>query len=674
MSDVYFIDYETYSEADLKELGSYRYACDPSTKILLCAIAKNDGPVLLWDSADLCDSEEAYELILEMARNEDSLVVAHNVGFEIPVSRYLFEPTFGEKPPALDRWRCTAAMCRRAAIPFNLKGAAEFLKLDAQKADMGKELIKYFSVPSTAKSWRVNKEKVTRERAWQLFGDYCRQDVEVERQIWKRLKKSFGLDNQWLTLAGFQFDLRMNERGLPVNVDALTKAGALLEAATGPLEAEFAALTGLAPTQREKLLAWLQERGYPEDNLQAATMEAVLADPPVEMKPEALRALELRAGSAFAAVAKIPVMRNMACPDARVRGCFMWSGALRTHRWAGRGVQPQNFKRPVVKDHHLAYELLKGGHGEETFSDLFGTLPETLASCVRHFIEAPGVRMLDGDYANIEARITPWLCGQEDMLDEFRRGEDIYKVMAGFIFGKRIEKVSKQERFVGKQATLACQFQVGADKFKMMCAQFGQDLPDDLCKMAVEKYREKRDRIVRAWRLYNEAAKDAIRNPKQQFHVNHKVTFCYGDLAAGFPSLQMRLPSGHVLNYPLAKIETVMKRFKRDEPAKEVEQIVFWGPHPTKAMWCWNSTYGGKLLENATQATGGDFMTEGLLNAEESGFEPFATIHDQALALQTRESHTVERFRAALCKLPSWAKGFPLEASCDLTDFYTKDD
>lgn len=160
----------------------------------------------------------------------------------------------------------------------------------------------------------------------------------------------------------------------------------------------------------------------------------------------------------------------------------------------------------------------------------------------------------------------------------------------------------------------------------------------------------------------------AIRNPGTRVKWR-RIMFAYGKMA-GVPVLQMRLPSGHLLTYPKARIVTATKDFGNGP--RKIDQIEFWGKHPTKEAWCWVQTYGGKLLENATQAVGGNFMTHGLLVAEKRGMEPFATIHDQALAVQ-RPGQTADMFREALTVLPPWAEGFPLAADCGVVNYYTKD-
>lgn len=660
----FFIDAETFSKADLKKVGAWKYSEHPSTEILLLAIARDDGPVELWDSRNtqMCLTR-AGMLIKEMLLYDDGPIVAHNYSFEQAIFHYRCDLDLDFPPPPLERWICTAAMCRRAAIPWSLKDAAKFLNVPTQKVDAGAGLIKFFSVPT---------DKVPPPGAWEDFGRYCVADVQCMREIYHRLKKSFSVENE----PGFYLDARLNTRGIPVNRDALRAAETMVKGAMETLTAEFRSITGLNPTQRDKVLAWLRERGYPGEDLQSATMEAALEEPMWETSPEAYRALELRAGGSFAALAKIPAMLGCACEDGRIRGAFLWSGALRTHRWSGRLVQPQNMRRATVKDTGLAYEMIKSGASADDLDHVFGEVPEALASCVRHFIELDGSAFLDLDYVAIEARCLPWLMGQNDLVEEFRsfdltqdESKEPYRIMAGTIFNRRPEEVSDEQRWVGKVALLSAGYGTGWRKFQSMCKKNGRELSDDLCKTVINEYRAKNDMIVQGWWDCDEAAKSAIRSTGKVFKVRGLSFRC--GLVAGFKALQVTLPSGHKLTYPLARVAKVTKEFENGK--REVEEVQYWGKDQFSVTWCYRSTWGARLVENFSQATAGDFLVHGLLEGEKQGYEPFMVVHDQALCVYDPARHTPEGFERALCTLPPWSPNFPLRAKCLVTPYYRKD-
>ena len=516
-------------------------------------------------------------------------------------------------------------------------------------------------------------------------------------------------------MESFLFDAEMNARGVPVNVDALDRTDKLVDELNECLTQEFQGITGLKPTQGVRFLQWVKDRGYPGANLQASTVDNVLSNNPelIGMTPDAIKALKLKTLVGFAALKKIPTMLAAANRDGRVRGALLWAGAERTHRWAGRTIQPQNFKRPEIKDTEALYDLLCSTDLEiEDLQSLYGNPLLAIASCIRHFIQPKDGRMFyDADYSAIEARIAPWLCGSEEKLQLFRDKAPIYERMGAKIFNKTIDEVvanAKTEnwRFVGKQAELGCTYNMGGDKFRSSCLNFGQDVDQKTANLAVQTWRTDSANvpIVDAWRTLNVAAVSAIKNPGERYQGTPKVSFRYQSV--GFPALVAKMPSGHCLIYPKAKLVPVWSIFNKGEVKKfytkreaeklqmeleyEVrkaneklpyaerrsapnvnagEEIQFWGK--ANGRWCWQSTYGGKLLENLTQATAGDIMAHGALRAAERGYNIFMLVHDQALA-ETFEGGSIDEFCDALCTLPDWAEGLPLEAEGEIAPFYRK--
>lgn len=282
--------------------------------------------------------------------------------------------------------------------------------------------------------------------------------------------------------------------------------------------------------------------------------------------------------------------------------------------------------------------------------------------------------IFDADYSAIEARIVCWLAGQDDALQEYRDGIDRYKVMASVIFGVPFEQVNKHpQRFIGKQAILLCGFQGGPPKFRQTCEKFGyRDMPVGLENLAVEAYRKKHSKVKAYWYDVEKAAQRAIANKGQIIRVaNQKdgpykvpVSFLY-EHTNELPFLFCKLPSGRKLAYPRPKLV----------PSPKFEgklQIQFFGKIGVTTNWGNCDTYGGKLVENITQAVAADIMCEGAYNAEQAGYEPFALIHDQALAYKG-QGQTSGEFVDLLTTMPPWADGLPLEAKGGEAPFYKKD-
>lgn len=689
---IFHWDYETTSACDIS-LGSARYACDPSTRILMFAASVDDGSPVLWDFLNP-DSEESRHAVslFNTARDLGLPAYAHNVMFEHFVSRYRLLADVGIQPFTIEQLRCTAAMARRAAIPVSLAKCAEFLKLGIDKDARGKALIGIFSDQNKQVLIRNGKESrkthspilenpipwnwtmtvagetLTVAEAWQQFKDYCRQDVRVEQRVHKALAKFEILGDE---LQGFQFDLRMNDLGAPVNVEALKHAAVILDYHREALEKEFSGLTGLMPTQTAKVLEWLRGEGYPGDNLQAETMEKWLGSS--FLTASGARALDIRSQLSFAAVKKVGAMLDTVCPDGRMRGLFTWHGAQRTGRWTSQGPQLQNAKKPTIKDADDAYLHIRQGFDPEAFEILHGNPYEAVASCIRNFMQMPVGSMLDADFAAIELKLAGILADQHSMTDAFREGRDLYKELASVIFGIPVDEITKDQRFVGKTAFLACIYQVGAKTFHDTCAKWGKPIPKELAIKAVATFREVNYKFPPLWRKYESAAIAAIESPEKWFVASPYVKFAR-TLKPPFDRLIMRLPSGRDIIHPYPAVERKVKTHRDFETGEvrewETNDITFYGQMKGTAQWGRVGTYAGSLYQTSVQATARDIMVNGCLTAEREGFKIFALIHDQALA----EEGDPELFVKALCTLPPWLPAdTPITAEGGLAPYYRKD-
>jgi len=742
--DEYHLDYETYSECNLKKLGQYRYACDPTTEILLCAVCRGNGPVLIWDAyASDEENAPALAMLMDISMDEEALVWAHNAPFEIAVSKYLWAKTFMCLPPAVNRWRCTAALCRVAAIPSSLSNAAAFLNIDDQKDKTGTALIKVFSVPQKLKKGAIKRTpmmsskatvagvKMPLPEAWQMFREYCHKDVLAERGVGERLKL-LNLDG-WC-LEAFISDLEMNDRGIPVDTGALAKANIMIQEYEEKIGQRFTDTTGLSHTQRDKVFEWLRDRGYPALDLRANTVAEILGmdeleddedeeidltededdeDAPLppgydisKMTPECYSALKDRALLSFAAIKKIKTMLAAACPDERIRGALVWYGAIRTGRSSSKIAQVHNMKRPTINtdsfaklfgepETHAVFRMIKDGSGSmDVFDQLFGPPFESVASAIRHFIgRNDGGKFLDIDLAQIEARVLAWLSGHHELLEAFRQGKDLYKITAVLLWGLVYEEVTKDERFLGKVAALACGYQGGVNAFLQMAKIYGAVIPEEKAKEVVKAYREGNAPIKNLWKDMQKCAVEAISTPGVWVPVNNKIKFGVSN-KLGYPSLHMALPSGRVIQYPYPEIKLVykIKNSKDDNKwvsipewrAKDAQgnkldgvwitnEITYYGQIKQSSRWGRIKTHGGVFTENACQAVAGDFLTHGVLQSEKAGYSPVFSVHDQGIFwYQPERGNSVEGLVKAFTTVPAWAPGFPLGAEAAVTDFYTK--
>lgn len=399
------LDYESFSLADITEVGAYRYAFDPSTEILCAAMALGDEEPVAWyqevwwtqdhpDDYWVCPGIPSadFEPYWDALENPDVLIYAHNAQFEYAMSQALMWKTWGIKPPDISRFRCTMSLARRAALPGKLEKLSEFLGGQVKDA-AGKRLIKKFSMMQPAKKpTKKNPAGVPVHRIrpqddpedFARFVDYCKQDVRAEQHVAQRLAYfDEPINNKNYTLHEV-----INARGVPVNVAALRHAQKLIDEETEIVSRQFKELTGFEVTQGAKVLAWARENGYPYEDLQAATVESFLDDAPRSDLERVVRtALRLRASVSYAAIKKVQTMLACVGPgDNRIRGMLNHHGAT-TGRSTNSLVQFQNMKRPTIKNSEAAYRDICAGISREMLELVYGPPLEVISSTIRHFVE-----------------------------------------------------------------------------------------------------------------------------------------------------------------------------------------------------------------------------------------------------------------------------------------------
>lgn len=821
--NVYDIDYETRSPINLGDKknspGAFVYIEHPDARILLCAISKNAGAVLLWDAyASEEANAPALALIREAMTDPEAELWAHNALFEIAVTNTRLKLDLGIDPPSLNRWRCTAALCRAASVPWSLeRGAAAVLAGGVRKDSKGEALIDAFCTPLEDGSFRepsggkelvwadkqltpsqpvlpaalfqsiatgrgaaadhltlidqahprLKRPSVARltkilematkyvaeatsqlqdiqiegtavpiPRAWQLFREYCRQDVVTQVALRQTLAPDFAPQG-WL-LDSFLSDLAINVLGFPVNLGAVRNARKLLEENAAVLETQFTALTGgLTATQRDRFLTWARARGYKGLDLQAETVETELARLEEECpETDLYQALLIRSQLSFAALAKLPKMELMGGGSVeRVRGGFTWFGA-HTGRDTAGGVQPQNLRKPdadIPSDE--AYRMICAGASrvEFQFEAVAGDIPaftdihRVVAACTRHFIQEPDCGMFSCDFSSIEAITTPWLTGQTDKVELYAGGGEVYCAIGAALFGLQVadviagykakDKAMTLVRAAGKVAELACQFRGGVSAVETFCRTMRIKLTTKQMEDLVTAFRRNNPATVKAWTAYEDAAMAALAVPGQRF--SHRNVAFEAKTLGGIPYLRMILPSGRALHYPRPKVEWMRIKFVRgkksgaptvlgycptadqitqlkaltpsDQRIVDAEraqatargedyrpsiyyavkaQLTYWG-QLTNNAWGMVATHGGKLLENATQATAGDFFHTAVPALHRAGIDITLKVHDEVCG-PLRPGQTPEQIEEIMSRRPDWAAGFPLKAVAAAVPWYTK--
>ena len=638
------IDLETYSSVDLGKSGVYKYAESEDFEILLFAYSIDNGEVQVLD---LVSGEIIPEEILSALSDESIEKWAFNANFErVCLSRFLGERL---NPQG---WYCTMIWSAFLGLPLSLEKVGEVLKLDKQKMNEGKALIRYFSIP--CKSTKTNGMR-TRNlphhdlEKWSTFKEYNQRDVETEMEIKKKLSAFPIPQSEW---ENYWLDQNINDRGILID-EALVESAIKFDEILRDENMDRAiGLTGIEnPNSPLQLKEWLNKKGLDIDSLAKKDVDSALKNAEGDIK----EVLELRKELSKSSVRKYDAMKNVKGKDNRARGLIQFYGANRTGRYSGRLIQVQNLRRNNLKDLELARSLVKN-RDYETLEILYESPSDILSQLIRTaFIPKEGTRFIISDFSAIEARVLAWLAGEQWVLDAFENGEDIYCRTASRMFGVPVKKhgVNGHLRQKGKIATLACGYQGALGALKAM-GGIEMGLSEDELQSIVDSWREANPNIVSLWWDIDSVVKRVVKTRSKEEYKNLVISYEKGILF-------IELPSKRRLAYPKAKIG--MNRFGG-------ESVVYEGI-VVGNKWDKIESYGGKFVENIVQAIARDILAEAVMRLEKKGFNIVMHIHDEVVI--ESDSSSVEEINKIMSLVPSWAPGLILDADGFESEFYKKD-
>lgn len=660
------IDIETRSSEDIGKAGAYKYAQSPDFEILLFAYQWDDDPVKI---IDLKNGEELSCWLTQAL--DDPVVIKHayNAAFEW----YCLNRAGYETP--IDQWRCTMAhglYCGYTA-GLDATGRAIGLPQDKQKLAVGKALIRYFCVP--CKPTKTNGGRMWNQPwhdtdKWNLFKEYCRQDVVTEHEILKRLNL-FPMPEEEEKL--WQMDVLMNAYGVRVDTGLIEGALYIDGISTQKLTDEAMKLTGLPnPNSQPQLVPWINNHSkkHPDDpdllsDLQKTTVADLLKDK--ENLPEDVcRMLEIRQQLGKTSIKKYVAMDTARGEGDRVRGLTQYYGANRTGRYAGRLVQLQNLPRNYIKTLDYARKLVKAKN-YDGIKLLYGNVPDTLSQLIRTaFIPSEGHKFVVADFSAIEARVIAWLAGEQWVNEVFATHGKIYEATASQMFGVPVEQISKGNpeyalRQKGKVATLALGYQGGTHSLVSMGAlRMGlteEELPD-----IVRRWRQANRQICGLWYAVENAAITVMETAQPQ-GINGLIFALEGDLIYGQSFLTVRLPSGRKLYY----CRPFLKENQFEKTAVHYHTM---GQQTRK--WEVTSTYGGKMTENIVQAIARDCLAVTLERIAARGLQVVFHVHDEVIIDAPMET-TVDEICGLMAEPIPWAPGLVLKGAGFESGYYMKD-
>lgn len=610
-----WIDIESFSACDLRKTGSYRYAEDPTTEVMLIGYAVENEPAAVWD---LTSGDPIPKDLSNALADKDTILIAHNAMFDRIVLRECV-PEFVPYASA-DRWCDTMVGAYSVGLPGSLGELSEVLRLPQDKAKDkdGRRLVLKFCKPGPT---GVRRTRETDPEDWAKFVNYCRLDVEAMRDTGKRIPgwnvRNGTLWDEW------RIDQRINDRGVPIDLESVHKAIEVADELKVHANKKMAKQTqGVVQTaqQRDAILKYIQDTfGYAIPDAKKNTLQKVLDD---ETAPnEVKEILETRLGASVISVQKYKAMDRMACRDGTVKGTIQFMGASRTGRFAGRGLQMQNFARGMFKTPEQVDAAIAALHAD-LVPVCYDDPNRVLSSCLRAMIKAPeGKKLVVADLSNIEGRVLAWLAGEKWKIEAFKaydegHGPDLYKATYARAFGIKPENVDKHQRQIGKVMELALGYQGGVGAFVTFANLYGVDL-DALahltrsavsdrewsaalsswewalekkatlgltqetyvaCEVLKRAWRAAHPNVVSLWAEVEQSTRAAIFNDENQESPRVSVYSKKG-------TLLIRLRSGRFIVYPAAKLP------------QEGENcaLTFAGVDQKTHKWTRIKTFGGRL-------------------------------------------------------------------------------
>lgn len=642
-----FLDFETASKCDLAAEGLGRYLAEPTTRTLMLTF-RLPG----MRQTDLWEHKNPLPTALIRHFEQGGLLVAHNAPFDYWIWMLILrreQAARGIVVPEIriEQVRCSAARARYNGLPSSLADACEAMSLPIQKDAAGSDVMKQIAPHP---EW-------TPETHPELFGRLFRYgitDTDAMIGLWEATRPLPPREQRF-----FELDMRVNARGVGVDVEAAEAMEELKALAEAHLDYELTVLTEgkvLAASEVAKIKEYATSFGEEIDD---AGREALKKLAGREGISDDLRAiLQLRLDASRAPKKSAAILR--AHVGGRLQHSTVYHGALSgrsTARGAG-GAQTLNVARPrpgrSAEQCEAYLEAARRRDFEYLSSPEHGPVLAALADAQRPLFRAtyPGHVLVGADLSGIEARFAPWLANDEEKLVDFENGIDGYKKAAMSIYHVEYANVTKDQRQVGKVADLALGYGGGAGAFTNMAGNYGVHLPDDEVDTIVLAWRQARPAFEQWWSMLEYAALVALDQPGREVKVPIGRGFCTEvTFVRDSVALRMLLPSGRAISYHNARLDL--------EAGASVPTAIYDKPEG------YVETLDRKILSNnLTQGLARDLFWEILVDVE-----PVEMIvhhvYDEVV-LEVPEERAQERLDQLLDRMrtaPRWAPGLPLDAA-----------
>lgn len=681
MRGIVGIDIETTSAAELKDCGAWAYTRHPSTRVLVVSWCYAEGPglgpVYRWYPGD-----PVPPALVEYLRASGS-VLAHNASFEIGVWSNILTPLYDWPPVERTQWRDSQAVGCEMNLPSSLGGLASVLGTLVQKDAEGKRLMMRLAKAKVVDGEVVYPKCTAADLA--RLSIYCDDDVLSMMHAWHRMVPLSVLEERvW------RHDQVVNARGVYLDAPYAAKLLLVAEERTKELarRAQKDSDGGLSNSVEPLALKkWLRGRGVvlpkvTRKNSKGLFVKTESTDKEslgvmlggTELDPVARKVLENRLEATKAtSLRKLRRVPLMVGGDGRLRNALKYCAAG-TGRWSSGGLQIHNLPKDKATAEQAKLVDLLVERGDTDALAMIEERPlSALSQKLRSVVAAaPGRELIAADFASVEACVCAWLAEEEGKVDflhnyfrelaRYRRGDrpskpqDLYEFAAA--------SMGSNQRQLGKVAELALQYGMGDFTFARTATNWGVPLTPVEAGKIKRKWRATNPMIRDFWGQLNDAAMMAVDRRGESITIGRLRLVCDDRC------LYMVLPSGRALRYWKPRIvergPKKVRYFNNDNELVEAEinkpSLQFWKANNSESGMAVEDTYGGKLVENATQAVSRDLLAESLLRLEAAGYPIVMHVHDSAASEVFAGTGSVEQFCGIMQEVPAWAHGCPVAA------------
>ena len=664
----FFFDFETSSMVDLTVVGDVNYFLHPSTHATAISWCVDNGPVKGWDKwSGLPIPQE----LKDIAANPDAYkFIAHKVEFDYLAWTLVFAKNFPRyQRPKIKNLHDNMAVSNYFRLGSSLEANARMLNLPLVKDKQGKAVMMYTCKPN-AKGELVGPKNAN---DYVAFKRYYMGDTDILRRAYRAMPQLPPKERLiW------EWTFKRNLTGVKVDTDLIHVFDKMLNDKLPPLERRFKQITGCTPNSFARMLEFFQNF-YPWIvDFRKDTVEELLMDttPVPEEVREALEIKYLLGGSTMS---KVPTAMNTMF-NGRIYQLFDYAKA-QNKRFAGRGVQPQNFPRYDKKRRDKLKLDLDSPFLAQNLLNAYPSLEDSLGAVKnllrRIWVADEGKHFIAGDFSKIEPTVLFWLLNMGEIPAKW------YEEMASKLYNIPIELIGKEsdERQVGKTAQLSCGYGSGAKAFRVKTFQdTGILLSMEQATKTVQLYRSMYPLVVQMWDELEKAFHMASKFYTTTSLYNNRVTVM--PMPKPWKGVMIQLPSGSKLYYhDTSTREITFKKKVTDldsygkKVIREIEEtklsMTYMQPLSNGTLVP-KSVYGGLICENVVSCIAREVMTDSILRLEDFGFPVLGSVHDEAWGEINPGEENEKEFARVMSITPDWARGLVIKTEVKAGPRYGK--